>query len=86
MSEPSGGVFGSIRRVFFRHGDGEATTSAVSGANRPGMPGLHAFHEPGPFDEPPAEPVELDEDALPWELRDGDPGDHQETGSALPSS
>ena len=24
----------------------------------------------GPFDEPPAEPVELDADALPWELRD----------------
>jgi len=24
----------------------------------------------GPFDSPPAEPVDLDEDALPWELRD----------------
>lgn len=23
----------------------------------------------GPFDRPPAEPVELDEDELPWELR-----------------
>ncbi len=26
--------------------------------------------EKGPFDEPPAEPVELDPDSLPWELRD----------------
>lgn len=23
----------------------------------------------GPFDQPPAEPVELDDDELPWELR-----------------
>ncbi len=29
--------------------------------------------EPGPFDEPPAEPIELDPDALPWELRDAGP-------------
>ncbi|MFT4285497.1 MAG: hypothetical protein QM598_11755, partial [Protaetiibacter sp.] len=28
--------------------------------------------EPGPFDAPPPEPVELDPDALPWELRDGE--------------
>jgi hypothetical protein len=26
--------------------------------------------EPGPFDKPPAEPVELDADQVPWELRD----------------
>ncbi|MDM4761842.1 hypothetical protein QT381_02330 [Galbitalea sp. SE-J8] len=25
--------------------------------------------EPGPFDAPPAEPIELDESELPWELR-----------------
>lgn len=24
----------------------------------------------GPFDQPPAEPVELDDDELPWELRE----------------
>lgn len=73
MAQESDGIFGSIRRVFFRHGDGAATTSAASGANRPGMPGLHAFHEPGPFDAPPAEPVELDVDALPWELSEEQP-------------
>ncbi|WP_168200401.1 DUF1990 family protein [Protaetiibacter larvae] len=28
--------------------------------------------ERGPFDEPPAEPVQLDADALPWELREPD--------------
>ncbi len=28
--------------------------------------------EPGPFDEPPAEPVELDPDETPWELKDDD--------------
>lgn len=28
--------------------------------------------EPGPFDTPPAEPVELDAETLPWELREGD--------------
>jgi uncharacterized protein (UPF0548 family) len=26
--------------------------------------------EPGPFDKPPAEPIELDADAVPWELRE----------------
>jgi uncharacterized protein (UPF0548 family) len=26
--------------------------------------------EPGPFDKPPAEPIELDADEVPWELRD----------------
>ncbi|WP_167051375.1 hypothetical protein [Salinibacterium sp. ZJ77] len=25
----------------------------------------------GPFDAPPEEPIELDADELPWELRDG---------------
>ena len=25
---------------------------------------------PGPFDRPPSEPVELDDDELPWELRE----------------
>jgi hypothetical protein len=29
--------------------------------------------EPGPFDEPPPEPVELIGE-IPWELRDDDPG------------
>jgi hypothetical protein len=28
--------------------------------------------EPGPFDAPPAEPVELDPDETPWELKDDD--------------
>ena len=31
----------------------------------PGWP-----HEAGPFDEPPTEPIVLDEEELPWELRD----------------
>jgi len=72
MANGSDGIFRGIRRVFFRHGDGEATSSAVSGATRVGSPGLHAFHEPGPFDQPPTEPVHLDPEELPWELRDGD--------------
>ena len=28
----------------------------------------------GPFDHPPAEPVVLDQEALPWELRDDEQG------------
>jgi hypothetical protein len=70
MAQGSDGIFPRIRRVFFRHGDGDATTAAVSAATRVSTPGLHAFHEPGPFDEPPTEPVHLDPEALPWELRD----------------
>ena len=73
MANGSDGIFRGIRRVFFRNGDGDATSTAVAGATRAGMPGLHAFHEPGPFDEPPAEPVHLDQEALPWELRDDEP-------------
>ncbi|MEL4317617.1 hypothetical protein WJX64_01220 [Leifsonia sp. YIM 134122] len=34
----------------------------------PGWP-----HEAGPFDEPPTEQIVLDEDELPWELRDAAP-------------
>jgi hypothetical protein len=28
--------------------------------------------KPGPFDEPPAEPIELDPETLPWELREAE--------------
>jgi len=34
--------------------------------------------EPGPFDEPPAEPVDLDPAELPWELRDDTPSETQD--------
>jgi len=40
----------------------------------PGMLG-HA-PEPGPFDEPPAEPIELD-GPLPWELRETETEDQK---------
>lgn len=35
--------------------------------------------ERGPFDEPPAEPVDLDPTELPWELRDEPPSETQES-------
>ena len=36
-----------------------------------GKRGIAGFRPaPGPFDEPPAEPVDLDPNELPWELRD----------------
>jgi hypothetical protein len=43
--------------------------SAVSNATAQGMLG-HA-PEPGPFDNPPEQPIELD-GPLPWELREDD--------------
>ena len=52
-----------------------SVATPMASATRPGSPGLHAFHEQGPFDEPPAEPVELDPEALPWELSDESNGD-----------
>ena len=73
VSEQSDGFFDRVRQVLFRHGAGSATPMAS--ATRPGSPGLHAFHEQGPFDEPPAEPVEPDPEALPWELSDEPNGD-----------
>jgi hypothetical protein len=40
----------------------------------PGQRGIAGMiPEPGPFDHPPAEAIELDENDLPWELRDGEP-------------
>ncbi|MET0991496.1 MAG: hypothetical protein ABWX66_03800 [Lacisediminihabitans sp.] len=47
---------------------GRHEAPAASGRN-PGMLG-HA-PEPGPFDEPPAEPIELD-GPLPWELSESE--------------
>jgi uncharacterized protein (UPF0548 family) len=55
-----------------RHGLVGPGSSPVDGIARLGY-GMNP--QPGPFDDPPAEPVELDPDAeLPWELR-GDEGD-----------
>lgn len=59
------GLRGARRRMV---GDGP---SGVEGIAKLGY-GMNP--QRGPFDEPPAEPVELDADALPWELRD-DEGD-----------
>lgn len=51
----------------FRHGLIGEGSSKVDGIARMGY-GMNP--EKGPFDEPPAEAVDLDPDALPWELRD----------------
>lgn len=46
----------------------ERLREMFGGTGRRGIAGFRP--EPGPFDAPPAEPVELAEDELPWELRD----------------
>ena len=51
--------------------DGVRTAVSAINAARPLGYGLIA-RERGPFDEPPAEVVELDPEALPWELRDAE--------------
>ena len=78
--------FARFRRVILDRGgatDAASGTSAAAGAapdsaapdaehptqvQPPGWP-----HEAGPFDEPPTEPIVLDEEELPWELRDAAP-------------
>lgn len=61
-----------IRRLFFGRGSelGEPATGGFLGAGRASVGML--LPEEGPFDRPPAEPADLDPDALPWELRDDD--------------
>ncbi|TAL41689.1 MAG: hypothetical protein EPN91_10075 [Salinibacterium sp.] len=58
------------RALLGRTGRAGAIGSAFAGAARARPGSLVA--EPGPFDEPPAEPVILDLDELPWELREAD--------------
>lgn len=58
--EPLTGMRGLRRRLV---GDGPARIGG------PADLGYGMGTAPGPFDRPPAEPVELDEDELPWELR-----------------
>ncbi|KQX07574.1 MULTISPECIES: hypothetical protein [unclassified Leifsonia] len=71
--------FARFRRVILDRGEATDTASDTPEAatvqaehstqvQPPGWP-----HEAGPFDEPPAEEVVLDEDELPWELRDAVP-------------
>ncbi|MET0861079.1 hypothetical protein [Orlajensenia leifsoniae] len=48
--------------------DAEPDAEHPTQVQPPGWP-----HEAGPFDEPPTEPIVLDEDELPWELRDAAP-------------
>jgi hypothetical protein len=62
-------AFAGIRRLLF--GDREQTrVTTPAPVRKKGIAGFRP--EPGPFDEPPAEPVDLDPAELPWELRDGD--------------
>jgi len=59
-----------IRRLIFGR-DSELGVPALggfAGASRASI-GL-LVPEEGPFDRPPVEPVELDPNAIPWELRD----------------
>ncbi|MGN6272794.1 MAG: hypothetical protein ACTHMQ_06850 [Protaetiibacter sp.] len=68
-----------FRRAIVREDD-ENVRRAMSALrdSRPLGYGLIA-PEKGPFDEPPAEPVELDPDSLPWELREDDDQREQPT-------
>lgn len=71
--EPLPGMRGFRRGLI---GDG---SSQIDGIARMGY-GMSA--PKGPFDEPPAEPVELDHTELPWELRDrADPAADPEKGA-----
>jgi hypothetical protein len=61
-----------IRRLFLGPGLelGGRSVGGFAGAGRASV-GMLAPEE-GPFDRPPEETVELDPDAIPWELRDDD--------------
>lgn len=55
------------------HEDDDGVRTAVSAINAARPLGYGLIGPPrGPFDEPPAEAVELDPEALPWELRDSE--------------
>jgi hypothetical protein len=65
-------AFSGIRRFLF--GAREESRGSTPGSFR--KKGVAGFRpEPGPFDEPPAEPVELDPAAIPWELREPPSGE-----------
>ena len=51
-------------------------TSSLAAAARLGPGDMVAG--PGPFDSPPAEPVVLDPEPLPWELREDGSGEEAE--------
>ena len=53
-------------------------TSSLAAAGRLG-PG-DMVPDPGPFDSPPTEPVLLDPETLPWELREDKSGPSDRTG------
>lgn len=62
-----------IRRLLFGRGAelGVDGLGGFAGAGRAQVGSLVA--DKGPFDEAPAEEIDLDPDALPWELRDDEP-------------
>ena len=63
----------------FRRGLVGSGPSGVEGVAKLGY-GMGAGR--GPFDDPPAEPADLDPDALPWELR-GDDADESSSGRGV---
>jgi hypothetical protein len=64
-----------VRRRFFgeRTPYTDSLTRTLASGGRGGVGVGNLLPGPGPFDSPPREPVALDPDALPWELRDEDP-------------
>lgn len=70
--------FARFRRVILDRGGATDAASDAPGADAVAAETTHPTqvqppgwpHEPGPFDEPPTDAVVLDEDELPWELRD----------------
>lgn len=59
-----------LRWLLWRRG-GELGHAAAGRTARDGRPSIAGFRpEEGPFDRPPAEPVDLDPRTLPPELRD----------------
>jgi hypothetical protein len=61
-----------VRRRFFgeRTPYTDSLTRTLASGGRGGVGVGNLLPGPGPFDTPPREPVVLDPDALPWELRD----------------
>ena len=71
-----------VRRAIV-HEDDENVRRAMSAMRhaRPMGYGLIGAQQ-GPFDEPPAEPIELDPESIPWELREGDPEEQEPDADA----
>ncbi len=67
MAQRRSGILLRIRGALFGRGGGTTATSAFAAASRIGPEGS-VMPAPGPFDQPPPEPVVLDPETLPWEL------------------